>query len=86
MKEIKESAFGTGCAQERSDNFCDFFYFCGTKEIKKGLLWSLPSAAKFLLFLLFLRDIETSAQQSAAQAAVIKIKSIQSVKSVVPQK
>ena len=56
IKEIKESDFGTGCAQERSDNFCDFFYFCGTKEIKKGLLWSLPGAAKFLLFLLFLRD------------------------------
>ena len=27
MKEIKESAFGTGCAQERSNYFCDFLYF-----------------------------------------------------------
>ena len=36
MKEIKESAFGTGCAQERSDNFCDFINFCGTKEIKES--------------------------------------------------
>ena len=33
MKEIKESAFGTGLrTDERSDNFLYFFYFCGTKE------------------------------------------------------
>jgi len=36
MKEIKESASGTRCAQARSDNFCYFFYFCGT--LKKRLI------------------------------------------------
>ena len=61
MKEIKESAFGTGCAQERSGNFCYFINFLrpfGSKRQSRAL-----------------RDIETSAQQSAAQAAVIKTKS-----------
>jgi len=34
MKEIKESASGTGCAQmSGANNFLDFFYFCGTKKI-----------------------------------------------------
>ncbi len=33
MKEIKESAFGTGCAQmSEANNFLDFLYFCGTKR------------------------------------------------------
>ena len=50
MKEIKESAFGTGCAQERSGNFCDFINFLrpfGSKRQSRAL-----------------RDIETSAQPS----------------------
>ena len=46
MKEIKESAFGTGCAQERSNYFCDLLYsFLGCIIIYLSILnhLSIPS-------------------------------------------
>jgi hypothetical protein len=68
MKEIKESAFGIGCAQERSDNFCDFINFCGTKEIKEsafGTCCAQERSDNFCDFFYFLRPFGSKRQSRA---------------------
>ena len=74
MKEIKESAFGIGCAQERSDNFCDFINFCGTKEIKEsafGTGCAQERSDNFCDFFYFCGTIKSAGQKESIRLVEI---------------